>query len=59
MWAAHGAGTRVVGVGCLERPRSGSPHVTDEESSCLEVEESMDGGYYRDTVSKSFAGCTC
>lgn len=52
MWAAHRTGTLVLGVGCLERPRSGSPHVTDSESSCLEVDKSMDGAYCRDIVSK-------
>lgn len=45
-------GTLVLGVGCLERPRSGLPHVTDCESSCLEVEESMDAAHCRHTVSK-------
>lgn len=29
VWAAHGTGTLVLGVGCLERPRSGLPHGTD------------------------------
>lgn len=59
VWAAaHGTGTLVLGVGCLEHPGSGVPHVTDWESSCLEVEGSMDGAHYRDTLSTSFAGCT-
>lgn len=59
VWAAaHGTGTLVLGVGCLEHPGSGVPHVTDRESSCLEVEGSMDGAHYRDTLSTSFAGCT-
>lgn len=29
VWAAQGTGTLVLGVGCLERPRSGLPHVPD------------------------------
>ena len=28
VWAAQGTGTLVLGVGCLERPRSGLPRVT-------------------------------
>lgn len=45
-------------MGCLEHPRGGLPHVADLESSCLEVEESMDAAYCRDIVSKSFIGGT-
>ena len=56
MWAAaHGTGTLVLGVGCLEHPGSGMPHVTDRESSCLEVEGSMDGAHLN--IDSLFSRC--
>lgn len=48
-------GNTGVRCGLLGTSQEWLPHVTDSESSCLEVDEPKAGAYCRDTVSESSA----